>query len=103
MIVPNTTAGPAASGELDAPERIAGSRIEHSLTAGQFSTFGGSSLQPDRPDAALAHELYHGFEYAVGLAPVRDNDAHEQAAWRFENVYRRQAGLPSRDCYDKCK
>ena len=70
---------------------------------GSFNPGGRSKLKREQADAVLAHELFHGYDHATGVSDMLTNDQMELRAWRFENVYRREAGLPSRDCYFQCE
>jgi hypothetical protein len=69
---------------------------------GFFNPGGRSRQQQEQPDAVLAHELFHGYMSATRQDESMSRRQKEKAAWDFENIYRRQAGLPSRDCYFKC-
>lgn len=63
---------------------------------------GGPSMYGHQdPGAVLAHELFHMHGRVVGTHS-NNSDLEETRAWKFENTYRSEAGLPSRDCYFRC-
>jgi hypothetical protein len=69
---------------------------------GFFGSRDGRSRYQEMPkDATMVHELFHHFQDVTQTKSV-DSRARELDAWSFENAYRREAGLPSRDCYFKC-
>ena len=61
---------------------------------------GVSHKGPEDPEAGLAHELYHGWEVQTGQ--WGGGTWAEVRAVRFENTFRLQANMPSRDCYFLC-
>jgi hypothetical protein len=64
----------------------------------------GHSHEADEDLAAgLVHELFHGWEIQTGhYSPANNNYLSEVRAVGFENAFRAQAGMPSRDCYFIC-
>jgi hypothetical protein len=72
-------------------------RLGSIMTGG---TTGISRSQKEALDTAVVHELYHGWEIQHGH--WGGGEWREVRATRFENLYRREAGLLSRDCYFLC-
>jgi hypothetical protein len=60
-------------------------------------------MQDSPPDAALAHELYHAYRFAIGKFLDGGNSAEEAAATNFENNYRWYAGHGVRTEYEVVK
>jgi hypothetical protein len=72
-------------------------RLGSIMTGGSTGT---SRSQKETLETAIAHEVYHGWEVQHGH--WGGGEWREVRATRFENLYRREAGLPSRDCYFLC-